>query len=70
LVAVLLSKKRVNGQVITIAYLADFGVGKLSSHALTSGAAVNGSCIAGTPHYMAPVSAYAALAAPLSFPPS
>ncbi len=45
-----------NGQLVTVAYLADFGVGKLSSVALTSGLALEGSSLSGTAIYMAPVS--------------
>ncbi|KAK4096034.1 kinase-like protein [Parathielavia hyrcaniae] len=53
---ILLSRKMWNGQLVTVAFLADFGIGKLSSNPLTSGLALDSSCDAGTPIYMAPES--------------
>ena len=44
-----------NGQTVTVAYLADFGITKQSSVALTSGVSLVDTCASGTPIFMAPV---------------
>ena len=51
---VLLSKKMWEGQVVTVAYLADFGIGKLYSPTWMAGGGA-GTMGMGTPLYMAPV---------------
>ncbi|KAK3319585.1 kinase-like domain-containing protein [Cercophora scortea] len=54
---VLLSHKIWNGQQITVAYLADFGIVKFSEEALTSGVALlTNNEVIGTKYYMAPES--------------
>jgi len=52
---VLLSRKMWEGQVVTIAYLADFGIGKFYTPMLMAGNGA-GTVGVGTPLYMAPVS--------------
>ncbi|KAJ4189479.1 hypothetical protein NW759_016769 [Fusarium solani] len=53
---ILLSKGMWNGQPTTIAYLADFGIGKFSISPLMPGGGLAGTLWMGTPLYMAPES--------------